>query len=530
MKQSSLLLENNRLLVELAEKERQLQVKTCELRDNILELTEERLRRLNAEEKLKKLLKRLFGSSSEKIDPRQHMLVLDSIEADQRLAQAEQPAPAPEPAAVPVPTRAKRGPRRPIPADLPVERVVHDLPEAEKHDAVTGEALVQIREEITEEIDFRPSQFVRVQHVVPVYAPADKSCAPVQAKLVRVIPGSAVGTALLSHILVARFTDHLPYYRQSQIAARQGVTLDRQKMSRWVEQVAVLLQAVFRMMEQRLIKTHYIQCDETAVRVLDPDRPGAARQAYLWVRHAPEIKVILFDFEMSRSHEVPLGYFPENWKGIVQGDGYAAYDKLAKSRPGIVRIQCWAHARRYWTEAADGGGLIVAEVLALIAKLYRVETEARGMTPAQRETLRGSRSVIILAQLQKLMLTAREQALPQSRVGKAAHYALSRWSELTQYAQPEFGHVLIDSNPIENGIRPTALGKKNWIFVGHPEAGWKSAVVYSILGTCKLLGVNPEDYLNWVLPRLAGATNQTTGLLPHDYLKLVKEQAQPTVS
>lgn len=490
------------------------------------ELAEERLLRLAAQAKIKDLLRRLFGATSEKIDSRQHRLALESVEADQQLAQAQQPA-LPPAVVEPAPVRAKRGVRRPIPANLPVERIVHDLPEEQKRHPQTGEPLVQIREEITEEIDYRPSQFVRVQHVVPVYAAADKSLAPVQAKLVRVIPGSGVGTGLICHILVARFADHLPYYRQEQIAARAGVILERQKMGQWTEQAAVLLLAVFRLMELRLLDSHYIQCDETMVRVLDPARPGAARQAYLWVRHAPTVKVILFDFEMSRRHEVVQGYFPVNWTGVVQSDGYGAYEDLAENRPGIVPVQCWAHARRYWTEAVDGGGLVVAEVLALIAKLYRVEAEAREMTPAEREALRGSRSEIILDQLHKHLLAAQAQALPQSGIGKAAKYALSRWTELTRFAQPGFGHVHIDSNQIENGIRPTALGKKNWMFVGHPEAGWKSAVIYSILGTCKLLGVNPEDYLNWVLPRLAAGTNRTTGLLPHDYLELVKEQPKP---
>ncbi len=126
------------------------------------------------------------------------------------------------------------------------------------------------------------------------------------------------------------------------------------------------------------------------------------------------------------------------------------------------------------------------------------------------------------------MILARERALPQSGVGKAAAYALDRWEQLARFAQPGFGHVEIDSNQIENGIRPSALGKRNWLFVGHPDAGWKSAVIYSVVGTCKLLRINPEDYLNWVLPRLAAGTNKSTAdLLPHDYLRLLKEPAKP---
>lgn len=486
-------------------------------------LAEERLRRLAAEAKVKDLLRRLYGPTSEKIDAAQHLLALECLESDRQVA--ETPPPAPKPAAA-GPARPKRGPRRPLPENLPIERVVHDLPEEQKRDA-EGQPLVKIREEVTEEIDYRPSQFVRVQHVVPVYAAADKSTGPVQAKLNRVIPGSMAGTSLLSHILVARFVDHLPYHRQEQIAARQGVVLERQKMSQWMEHVALLLQTVSTGLERRLLASLYVQCDETPVDLLDPGRPGAARTAYLWVRHAPLAQVILFTFELTRRHEVPLQFFPDDWIGLVQVDGYGAYENLAAKRPGITLLACWAHARRYWADAVEGGGSTVAEVLALIAQLYRVEADARGRPAAEREALRRSRSDIILSKLKEQMILARERALPQSGIGKAAAYALDRWDQLVRFAQPGFGHVEIDSNQIENGIRPSALGKRNWMFVGHPDAGWKTAVIYSVVGTCRLLRINPEDYLNWVLPRLAAGTNRSTAaLLPHDYLQLVKEPAK----
>jgi transposase len=518
---ADLLRENQRLNAALADRDAALAQREAEL-------AEERLRRLAAEAKVKDLTRRLYGPTSEKIDAEQHLLALECLEADRQVAEAAPPEPKPAEPAEPKPPRKKRGPRRPLPENLPLERVVHDLPEEQKRDPVTGEALVKIREEITEEIDYRPSQFVRVQHVVPVYAAKDKSASPVQAQLGRVIPGSIAGPGLLSHVLVARFVDHLPYYRQEQIAARQGVILERQKLSQWTEHLALLLQTNYAGLEKRLNASGYVQCDETPVKLLDPGRPGAAREAWLWVRHAPQAKVILFTFELTRRHQVPLQFFPEDWQGVVQADGYGAYEDLAQARPGITLVACWAHARRYWTEAVDGGGHTVAEILALIAKLYRVEAEVRGRSVTEREALRGSRSRPILETLKERITAAREGALPQSGIGKAANYALNRWSELIRFAQPGFGHVEIDSNQIENGIRPSALGKRNWMFIGHPDAGWKSAVVYSIVGTCKLLGLNPESYLNWALPRLAASTNKSSGnLLPHDYLKALKEPPQP---
>jgi len=520
MKPAVLRTENRRLAARVSELEVELAATKREYQ----------LKLAATEAKLQDLVRRLFGRSSEKIDPKQHLLALECVLADQTIAETAQPEAAPSPEATLVKPRAKRGARRPIPANLPVERVVHDLPEDKKRDPNTGEPLVKIREEITEEIDYRPSRFVRVVHVVPVFASPDKTCAPVQACLDRVIPGSGVGTGLLTHLVVSKYQDHLPLYRIEQIAARQGVILDRSKMSRWVEQVALMLTGLITPLRQRLLDSRYVQCDETPVKVLDPERPGAARQAWLWVCHAPTARIILFDFDLTRKQDVALNLFPPDWQGVAQTDGYQVYENLVDQRKGMIALRCWAHARRKWVEAVDNGGPAVAQILALIARLYQVEAETRGQPFAQREALRISRSQILLSQLKTRMSEVQAHALPASKLGEACAYTLSRWTELARYAEPGYGHVEIDNNPIENGIRPSALGKKNWLFVGHPDAGWKTATLYSILGTCKLLKLNPEAYLNWVLPKLASGTNHSAGLLPHDYLELIKEPTHSAAS
>lgn len=212
---------------------------------------------------------------------------------------------------------------------------------------------------------------------------------------------------------------------------------------------------------------------------------------------------------------------------MLQTDGYELYRALCAERPNVVHAGCMAHARRKWVEAVDAGGDTVSAVLGELALLYRIEAEARErkLSFGDRAQLRRHRSEIVLGRLRQKLEAARAAALPQSRIGLAADYALSRWNALTRFAQPDYGHVEIDNNPIENCVRPTALGKRNWLFIGHPDAGWKSAVLYSVLGTCKLLKVNPTHYLAWVLPRLAAATNRDAqrGLLPHDYAAAVKE-------
>jgi len=470
------------------------------------------------QQRLADLRRRLYGPSSEKADAKQLELAYESVRDDENLAQDAPPEP--KPASEP----RRGGGRRPAPRNLPVERIVLDVPEAERI------GLVKIREEVTEEIDYLPSRFIRRQYVRPVYADPAKTSVPVMASLpARVIPQSGAGVGLLSHVVVSRFTDHLPYYRQEQIYARAGVELSRQKLGRWTEHVALLLQGLQGQLRERILQSGYCQADETPVDVIDAERPGAARSAWLWTYHAPQVQAVVFDFRLSRGRDGPRAFIPENWQGVLQTDGYELYRALCAERPGIVQAGCLAHARRKWVEAVEGGGATVAGVLADFAALYRVEAEARDdkLSAAARAQLRKNRSELVLARLHQKLEAARANALPQSRVGLAASYALSRWPALSRFAEPGYGHIEIDNNPIENCIRPSALGKRSWLFVGHPDAGWKSAVLYSILGTCKLLKVNPELYLNWVLPKLAAATNLTaaTGLLPHDYATTVKERS-----
>ena len=294
---------------------------------------------------------------------------------------AQEPAPAVEEKKSVQPR--KGGGRRPVPENLPTERVVLDVPEAERL------GLVKIREEITEEIDYRPSQFIRRQYVRPVYVASDKSVAPVQAAApVRVIPGSGVGTALIAHVLVSRFCDHLPYYRLEQIAARQGVALERQKLGHWAEHAAHLLLTVHAQLRETILNSGYIQVDETPVRVMDPDREGSTRQGWLWAYHAPTAQTLYFDFNLSRGRESPEGFFEPGWKGVLQSDGFSVYPALLRDRPGIVHAGCMAHARRKWVEAVDDGGQTVAIALALIQKLYLIEAELCAADPQERTRVR----------------------------------------------------------------------------------------------------------------------------------------------
>lgn len=511
------------------------QAARIETQHHTLEAQRHTIRKLESEkEELKRqvedLRRQLFGRSSEKLDPQKGKLALEAMQEDAAIAEAEPPAPKrAEPEKDDSPRRQGGG-RRPIPATLEIVRIVLDVPEAAKVCPQTGVRLVVIRQEISRKLEWIPGKYVCKEYVRPIYGHPAKSMAPMIAELPpQVIPGSDVESGFLAHLIVSKFLDHLPWYRQEQIAARAGLAIDRRKMCRWSAEVAQLLEPVYKLLRAMILASGYWMVDETFVDVLDPDRPGEARTAWLWTYLSTQVRAVVFDFNPSRSQDSPAKFFPAEAKGTLQSDGYSVYPALCEKRPGIVHATCWSHARRYWVQASEGGGQIVLDILADIQKLFQLEGEARARALAvpQRERWRRDRGVeIILDRLHKQMVQAQAQALPSSRTGKAAGYALTRWKELTLYAQPGYGQVEISTNLVENKIRPIALGRRNWMFIGHPDAGKKSAIFYSLFATCRMCEVCPEKYLHWLLPKLARATNQTVAeLLPQAYAAALKATA-----
>ena len=483
----------------------------------------EKLARERAEYRLAELLRRVYGSKSDTVDSGQLALLRAAIEADEALAEERQPLPTPSDEADStdaVTTKRKGGGRKRPAPHLPIEVTRLDPPENERI------GMKRIRDEVTEETDYTPAVYIRRQFIRGVWVREDGEGAPIMAPLPpRVIPQSGAGTGIIVHTLVAKYVDHCPLARQEKIAARHGVELPRQKLGRWVEASAQLLLIIHELLAKRVRESGYIQADETPVKVLDPDRGGKAAQAYLWTYHAPLAETIVFDFNLSRGRDSPDRFIPEDWAGALQSDGYELYASLARERPRITRFGCMAHCRRKVVDAIKAGDADAVPFLGLIAQLYAIEKDAtaRGLSDVQRGYLRHAKARPILKELQRMFQQAQRTSLPKSALGEAARYAVNLWPELARYAKARNGRIRIDNNPVERGIRPTKLGMKNWLFIGHPDAGWRSAVVYSIVGTCRLLNVNPEAYLNWVLPKLAAATTkQVAGLLPHDYLALTR--------
>jgi transposase len=490
-----------------------LQVRVREL-ESLLKLSEARCAKL--EYKLQDLLRRVYGPKSEKLNPDQRALFGIPVPGE-ALAPA-QPMKTSEASKAVGMKRKKGGGRRPKPQNLPVRREVIDLPEEQKA------GLVKIREEITEQIEYQPSQFFRLQLVRPVYASPKRTQAPIVAALpAQVIPQAGVGVGFIVHILISKYLDHIPLHRQERIDARAGVWIGRQARCRYVESSAHLLITIHQQLKYKILRSHYVHVDETFTKLMDPDRRGRSQDAYLWGYYAPYEEALVLEFSPSRSGSILYDFFPRDWSGVVQTDGAGMYPRVFKHRDGIVHVECIGHLRRYVLEAIKADEAQALPLLKDITELYNIEKRATalGLTYAQRGGLRHAKAKPVLKRLQRKFLKLKRDLPLFGKLREAVTYATGRWSHLAAYAKINNGHINIDQNPIERCFRPTKVGLRNYLFIGHPKAGWRSAVIYSVIGTCRLLGINPEEYLRWVLPKLAAATNKTaTDLLPHDFKRL----------
>ena len=401
------------------------------------------------------------------------------------------------------------------PAAKVLETVTERIEPEEKLCPHCGQAKCEIGCEKSERFEYVPSKMIRHQILRPKLAcPCGEggvSIAPLPPSLVE---QGMPGPGLLAHLLLSKYDDHLPLYRQQQQFARLGVHFARQTLCDWIEKGALALQPIVREMKRELLAGDYLQVDETPVKVMDPEVKGKCATGYLWVAGTPGGEVI-FEFHPGRGKEYArelIGPF----QGYLQRDGYSAYGALVKEdQEGLIPVGCWGHARRKFVEAADLQDPAALEVVGEIRKLYWLERHARDdcLSAEGRGKLRRDLAAPILEALHPRLEVLREKQLPQSPLGKACGYALGEWTALTRYL--ENGRLEIDNNLTENAIRPSAVGKKNWLFIGHPDAGWRSAVIYSVIVSCRRRGIDPWEYVRDVFKRLPGMQqSQLPTLLP----------------
>ena len=456
-----------------------------------------------------------FAKRSEQLSPAQGSLLDDLLDTDIAAIEAELRALNP-PAA---PAEPRQQPRRaPLPAQFP-RTVIHHEPENTQ--CACGCQLQRIGEDISEKLDYTPGVFTVEQHVRGKWA--CRRCetliqAPVPAQVI----DKGIPTAgLLAHVMVAKFADHLPLYRQEKIFGRAGLAIARSTLAQWVGQTGVQLQPLVEALREAVLAERVIHADETPVPMLAPGEKKTHR-AYVWAYSTTpfaDLKAVVYDFSPSRAGEHARNFLGP-WNGKLVCDDFAGYK--AGFAQGIIEIGCMAHARRKFFDLhAANKSQLAEQALHSIAGLYEVERQVRDMSDEDRRRIRQEKAVPILDALHDWMLAQRERVPNGSATAKALDYSLKRWLALTRYV--EDGAVPIDNNQVENQIRPWALGRSNWLFAGSLRSGKRAAAIMSLIQSARMNGHDPYAYLKDVLTRLP--TQRASGigqLLPHNWIPASK--------
>ena len=374
----------------------------------------------------------------------------------------------------------------------------------------------KIGEAVTEVLEYKPASAYVRRIVRPKYIVEqnDEETNIVIAPLPTLpIPKGNAGPSMIAHLLVSKFVDHLPFFRQVQIFKRQQLEIAESTINGWFNAGCNLLHPLYDALKTKMLAGWYLMADETPIAVLTQDKPGSTHKGYHWVYYDPVNKLVLFDYRKSRGMEGPDEMLKE-FGGYLQTDGYSAYDHFEK-HPKITLLACMAHARRKFEHAQENNPTLAGDALKMFQALYDIEREIRevNMEPDAIQALRQERSKPILDRME---IWLREQIIlvpPKSAIGVAMAYTLNLWPRLVRYIDD--GRFHIDNNLIENSIRPVALGRKNYLFAGSHEAAQQAAVIYSVLATCKLHGVEPFAYLTKTLSVIPDfPANQLLTLLP----------------
>ena len=482
-------------------------IATLEQEKARLESDKEHLRHRLAE-----LQRLLFGAKSERFVPSaipgQLQLELEGLEeivaAHKKMVAAhERSAPSKHQGRLPIPAHLKR-----------VEDVIE--PEVDTTD------MKHIGDEVTELLEYLPGKLwvrriVRRKYARPE-APGEETSAIVVAPMPeQAFPKLKAGISLLVFLVISKFAEHLPLYRLAQMLGRQGVKIPESTMGEWVKVAIERLEVLYAAYKHLLLKSSYLQMDETRLKVLEESQKGKAHLGYIWAIYDPVNKLPFYTYLPGRSHHGPKKLL-EPFAGYLQSDGYSVYELLNKIMPNITLVNCWAHARREFIKAQDNDQARAAEVLSRIQALYKVEEDARNrqLGPEERLALRQQISRPIWDELFAYLRAELEKTLPKSPIGAAIAYTLKRKENLERFLLD--GRLEMDNNLVENAIRPIAIGRKNYLFAGNHEAAQRIAVIYTFVNACKHRDLDPAIWLQDVLGKIHNhPINRIEELLPQNW-------------
>lgn len=493
----------------LAEKDKVITKKETELTTNQQVVSEQKATIEYLEFQLAQLKRMLFGAKRERFIP-EHPNQL-TIPFDMEDEQVEQIIEADtEKISYERKRYSKPHPGRlPLPSHLPVKEII-----IEPAEDTTG--MICIGKEVTDELEYIASKLFINRYIRFIYLSKEDERGHQQqiiAELDRPIDKCIGGSELLSQIAVDKFVFHMPLYRQLQRFKLENIDIKASTLDSWMRLLSKHIRPLYPVHQAYILGSNYLQADESPIKVLDRDKPGATHQGYMWVYRSPVSKALFFEYNKGRSEQSPLknlGIFT----GYLQSDGYVVYSNIVKGRK-ITHVACWAHARRMFDKALAYDKKSAGFVLEKIQKLYAIERRAResGFTADERKEIRLNESLPILNEIGTYIAENRGKVLPKSPLGKAFEYCVARWDNLLNYLYD--GILEIDNNLIENSIRPLALGRKNYLFAGSHDAAQEIAMFYSFFGTCKQQDIHPQKWLAHVIRHIKDTKpSQLKTLLP----------------
>jgi transposase len=486
------------------------------------------------EEQIRLLRNELFGRKSEKtiVDPPDQRLLFDTPTIEPS---------GPDPSTddriiIPEHTRKKRG-RKPLPQDLPRIEVVHDIPEEDKR-CQCGHMLSRIGEDTCEKLDYVPAKVQVIRHIRPKYVcrscegvDTDGPTVRIAPPPVQLIPKAIATEGLIAHLVVAKFADGLPLYRQQKIFGRLGVDLSRSTMASWVVKAYRECMPLLNLLAEEIRSGPLINIDETPLQVLKEPGRANTTKSYMWLFKGgpPDRPGFLYQYHPTRAGKAASDFL-EDYEGYVQSDAFSGYDQLS-SKKGIRHVGCWAHARRGFVNVTKAKKKnrskkphpksLADEALEFVGDLYKVERKGRGLSPEELYQLRQEESKPTLSNFKKWLDETKPITPPKGLLGKAIQYTLNNWDKLIVYI--EDGRLKPDNNDAENAIRPFVIGRKNWLFAGHPNGAEAAAAFYSLVETAKANRLEPYRYLRYIFEQLPLATTA------EDYVDLLPQHISKDV-